>query len=100
MNLCSVCVNLGTLKQHKLFKTPGHQHVSNVRGMILITTTMVSIDFHIYHATRALSVSGANGMPQLAGSNVKSEASQADKAYFGLALSFHSCLQQLSRAMS
>jgi hypothetical protein len=60
---------------------------------------MVSIDLHTHHAYRALSVSDASGMPHLPKSMVKSEADQADKGYFILALSFPTCLQQLSRAM-
>ncbi len=68
--------------------------------MILITATMVSVDLHIHHATRALSVSGASGMPHLPESMVKSEAGQADEGYFVLALSVHTCLHQLSRAVA
>jgi hypothetical protein len=43
---------------------PQRQHVCDMRGMIVITATMVSIDLHIHHA-RASSVSGASGMPHL-----------------------------------
>ncbi len=60
---------------------------------------MVSIDLHTHHAYRALSVSDASGMPHLPKSMVKSEDDQADEGYFVLALSLHTCPQQLSRAM-
>jgi hypothetical protein len=71
-----------------------------MRGMILLTDTMVNIDLHTRHATRASSVSGVSGMPHLPESMVESEAGKADKGYFILALSLHTCLQQLSHAMA
>jgi hypothetical protein len=58
-----------------------------VRLQTLITATMVSIDLHMHHTTRALSVSCACGMPHLPKSMVRSEASQADEGYFVLPLS-------------
>jgi hypothetical protein len=50
-----------------------------MRGMKLITATMVRIDLHIHHATRAMSASGAYEMPHLPKSMVKSRVGQVDK---------------------
>jgi hypothetical protein len=75
---------------------PGRQHVCNMRALLLRTATVVSIDLHLHHATRASSLSGASGMPHPSESMVKSEAVQAYEVYFVFSLSLHTCPQQIS----
>jgi hypothetical protein len=75
--------------------TPRCQHVFNTRGMILIPATMVSI-----HYTYIRLPECASRTPYLPKSMVKSDASQVDKDYYLLALSLHTCLQQLPCAMA
>jgi hypothetical protein len=53
-----------------------------MRGTILITATMVSIDLHIHQATGALSVSGASRKPHLPESMVVFSAGQVGEGYF------------------
>jgi hypothetical protein len=74
LNFCTSCVNLCTKMQRKLFNSPEHQHVSNLRGTILFIATVVTIDFQIHHATRASSLSEASRVHHLPKSMVVSEA--------------------------
>jgi hypothetical protein len=76
------------------------QHVCNMRGLILRTATMVSIDSHIHQATRTPSILATVECHTLPKSMVKSEADHVDEAYFVLDFSLHTCLQQLTRVMA
>jgi hypothetical protein len=63
--LYCMCKIRHTDAMQAFFLTPGCEHVCNTRGMILISATLVSIDLNIHHATRAFSVLGTSGMPNL-----------------------------------